>query len=133
MYDITDEVTVRLGLGQRALEDSREQAIRGLIVCTVPSNLRCLGPRTESLALSPLSHFCLPVKRLSHYAFVFQQLCFVLSCCSDHSGHFQHFSLIQPGIDNQVTVQDVERFANLEATVLGSSVRATHTLSSQHH
>ena len=48
MCDITNEVTVRLGLGQRALEDSREQAIRGLIVGKVPSDLRRLGPRTKS-------------------------------------------------------------------------------------
>ena len=51
MCDITNEVTVRLSLGQRALEDSRERAIRGLIVGKVPSNLRRLGPKTESLAL----------------------------------------------------------------------------------
>ena len=55
MRDITDEVTVRLGLGQRALEDSRERAISGSIVGKVSSNLRRLGPRTESLALLPLS------------------------------------------------------------------------------
>ena len=42
MCDMTDEVTVRLGLGQRTLEDSREQAIRGLIVGKVPSDLRGL-------------------------------------------------------------------------------------------
>ena len=74
MCDITDEVTVRLGLGQGALEDSRERAIRGLIVGKVPSNLRCLGPRTELLALLPLSRFCLPAMLLSDHVFVFQQL-----------------------------------------------------------
>ena len=68
---------MRLGLEQRALEDSRERAIRGSIVGKVPSDLRCLGPRTESLALSPLSRFCPPAKLLSDHVFVFQQLCFV--------------------------------------------------------
>ena len=53
MDDITDEDTVRLGPGQRALEDSREQVIRGSIVGKVPSDLRRLGPKTELLALSP--------------------------------------------------------------------------------
>ena len=77
MCDTTNEVTVRLGLGQRALEDSREQAIRGSIVGKVPSNLRHLGPRTELLALLPLSHFCPPAKLLSDHVFIFQQLCFV--------------------------------------------------------
>ena len=72
MCDITNEVTVRLGLGQRALEDSREQVIRGSIVGKVPSDLRCLGPKTESLALLPLSRFCLPAKLLSDHVFVFQ-------------------------------------------------------------
>ena len=62
MCDITDEVTMRLGLGQRALEDSRERVIRGLIVGKVPSNLRHLGPKTELLALLPLSRFCPPAK-----------------------------------------------------------------------
>ena len=51
MCDITNEVTARLGLGQRALEDPREQAIRGSIVGKVLSDLRRLGSRTESLAL----------------------------------------------------------------------------------
>ena len=89
MCDITNEVTVRLGLGQRALEDSREQAIRGLIMGKVPSNLRCLGPRTKSLALLPLSHFCLPAKLLSDHVFVFQQLCFVSPRRSVHPGAIQ--------------------------------------------
>ena len=89
MCDITNEVTVRLGLGQRALEDSREQAIRGSIVGKVPSNLRRLGPRTESLALLPLSCFCLPAKLLSQHVFVFQQLCFVSPHRSDRPGAFQ--------------------------------------------
>ena len=68
---------MRLGLGQRALEDSRERVIRGSIVGKVPSNLRCLGPRTESLALLPLIRFCPPAKLLSDHVFVFQQLCFI--------------------------------------------------------
>ena len=41
MYDITDEVIIGLGLGQRALEDSREQVIRGLIVQNMLSVLSC--------------------------------------------------------------------------------------------
>ena len=93
MCDITNEVTVRLGLGQRALEDSREQVIRGLIVGKVPSDLRCLGPRTESLALLPLSRFCPPAKLLSDHVFAFQQLCFVSPCCSIHPSAVQ-----SPGI-----------------------------------
>ena len=48
----------------------------------VPSDLRRLGPRTESLALLPLSHFCLPAKLLSNHVFIFQQLCFVSPRCS---------------------------------------------------
>ena len=60
MCDITNEVIVGPGPGQRALEDSREQVIRGSIVGKGPSNLRHLGPKTELLALLPLSHFCLP-------------------------------------------------------------------------
>ena len=81
MCDITNEVTVRLGLGQRALEDSRERAIRGSIVGKVPSDLRRLGPRTESLALLPLSHFHPPAKLLSDHIFIFQQLCFISPRC----------------------------------------------------
>ena len=77
MCDITNEITVRLGLGQRALEDSRERAIRGSIVGKVPSDLRRLGPRTELLAPLPLSRFCPPAKLLSDHVFIFQQLCFV--------------------------------------------------------
>ena len=93
MYDITDEVTMRLGLGQRALEDSRERVIRGSIVGKVPSDLRRLGPRTESLALLPLSHFCPPAKLLSQHVFIFQQLCFISPRHSIHPGAIQ-----QPGI-----------------------------------
>ena len=96
MCDITNEVTVRLGLGQRALEDSREQAIRGSIVGKVPSDLRCLGPKTESLALLPLSHFCPPAKILSQHVLIFQQLCFISPRCSDCPGAFQ-----QPGITDR--------------------------------
>ena len=93
MCDITDEVIVRLDLGQRALEDSRERAIRGSIVGKVPSDLIHLGPRTESLALLPLSRFCPPAKLLSDHVLVFQQLCFVSPRRSDCPGAIQ-----QPGI-----------------------------------
>ena len=93
MCDITNEVTMRLGPGQRALEDSREQAIRGPIVGKVPSNLRRLGPRTESLALLPLSRFCPPAKLLSDHVFVSQQLCFVSPRRSVRPGAIQ-----SPGI-----------------------------------
>ena len=86
MCVITDEVTMRLGLGQRALEDSRERVIRGLIVGKVLSDLRRLGPRTESLALLPLSRFCPPAKLLSDHVFIFQQLCFVSPCHSIRPG-----------------------------------------------
>ena len=89
MCGITNEVTMRLGLGQRALEDSREQAIRGSIVGKVPSNLRRLGPRTESLALLPLSYFCPPAKLLSDHVFAFQQLCFVSPHHTVHPGAIQ--------------------------------------------
>ena len=68
---------MRLGLGQRALEDSRERVIRELIVGKVPSDLRRLGPRTELLALLPPSRFCPPAKLLSDHVFIFQQFCFV--------------------------------------------------------
>ena len=77
MCDITNEVTVRLGLGQRALEDSRERAIRGSIVGKLPSDLRRLGLSIESLAPLPLSRFYPPAKLLSDHVLVFQQLCFV--------------------------------------------------------
>ena len=96
MCDITNEVTVRLGLGQRALEDSREQAIRGSIVGKVPSDLRRLGLRTESLALLPLSHFCPPAKLISNHVLVFQQLCFISPHCSDHPG-----AIHSPGITDR--------------------------------
>ena len=89
MCDITNEVTMRLGLGQRALEDSRERAIRGLIVGKVPSDLRRLGPKTELLALLPLSCFCPPAKLLSQYVLVFQQLCFVPPRRSNRQGALQ--------------------------------------------
>ena len=56
MGDITNEVTVRLDLGQRALEDSRERAIRGLIVGKVPSNLRRLGPKCQGYSL--MTYWC---------------------------------------------------------------------------
>ena len=55
MYYITNEVTMRLGPGQRVLEDSREQAIRGLIVGKVPSNLRHLCHNRNS-GRSPKVH-----------------------------------------------------------------------------
>ena len=71
MYDTTNEAIVGLGKGQRALEDSREQVIRGLIVCNVLSILSCLGPRTEGLALSPLSCFFSPAKLPSNHVVVF--------------------------------------------------------------
>ena len=77
MCDITNEITMRLDLGQRALEDSRGWVIRGSIMGKVPSDSRCLGPKTESIALSSLSHFCLPAKLLSDHVLIFQQLCFV--------------------------------------------------------
>ena len=96
MCDITNEVTVRLGLGQRALEDSRERAIRGSIVGKGPSDLRHLGPRTESLALLPLSRFCPPAKLLSDHVFAFQQLCFVSPRRSVRPGAIQ-----LPGIANR--------------------------------
>ena len=84
---------MRLGLGQRALEDSRERAIRGSIVGKVPSDLRRLGPRTESLAPLRLYRFCLPVKPLSDHVFIFQQLCFISPRCSVRPGAIQ-----SPGI-----------------------------------
>ena len=84
---------MRLGLGQRALEDSRERAIRGSIMGKVPSDLRRLGPRTELLALLPLSRFCLPAKLLSDHVFVFQPLCFVSPHRSIRPGAIQ-----SPGI-----------------------------------
>ena len=96
MCDITNEVTMRLVLGQRALEDSRERAIRGSIVGKVPSDLRRLSPRTESLALLPLSHFCPPAKLLSDHVFVFQQLCVVSPRHSVRSGAIQ-----SPGITSR--------------------------------
>ena len=102
MCDITNEITVRLGLGQRALEDSRERAIRGSIVGKVPSDLRRLGPRTEWLALLPLSRFCPPAKFLSDHGFVFQQLCFVSPRRSVRPGAVQSPGIAsrdgQPGI-----------------------------------
>ena len=93
MCDITDEVTVRLGPGQRALEDSREQVIRGSMAGKVPSDLRRLGPKTESLALLPLSRFCPPAKLLSDHVLIFQQLCFISFHHSNRPGALQ-----QPGI-----------------------------------
>ena len=102
MYDITNEVTMRLGLGQRALEDSRERVIRGLIVGKVPSNLRPLGPKTELLALLSLSRFCPPAKLLSQHVFVLQQLCFVSPHRSDRPGAVQ-----QPGIADRDRQQGV--------------------------
>ena len=101
MRDITDEIPVRLGLGRRALEDSRERVTRGLIVGKVPSDLRRLGPKTESLALLPLSHFCLPAKILSQHVLIFQ-LCFVSPHHSDCLGAFQ-----QPGITDRGGQQGV--------------------------
>ena len=86
MCDVTNEVTVRLGLGPRALEDSRERVIRGLIVEKVPSDLRRLGPKTELLALLPLSRFCPPAKILSQHVLTFQQLCLVSPHRSDCPG-----------------------------------------------
>ena len=96
MCDITNDATMRLGKGQRALEDSRERVMRGLIVGKVPSDLRRLGPRTESLALLPLSRFCPPAKLLSDYVLVFQQLCFVSPRHSIHPG-----AIYSPGIANR--------------------------------
>ena len=96
MCDITDEVTMRLGLEQRALEDSREQVIGGPIVGKVPSNLRRLGPRTESLALLPLSHFCPPAKLLSDHVLIFQQLCFISPRRSVCPG-----AILSPGITDR--------------------------------
>ena len=93
MCDITDEVTMRPDLGQRALEDSREWVIRGSIVGKVPFDLRHLGPKTESLALLPLSRFCPPAKLLSQHVLVFQQLCFISPHHFNRLGAFQ-----QPGI-----------------------------------
>ena len=88
MCDITNEVTMRLGLGQRVLEDSREWVIRGLIVQEVPSDLRHLGPRSKSLALLSLSCFRPPAKHLFYHVLVIQQLCFLSSHCSDCQGSF---------------------------------------------
>ena len=93
MCDITDEIAMRLGLVQRALEDSRERVIRVSIVGKVPSNLRRLGPRTESLALLPLSRFFPPAKLLSDHVLIFQQLCFISPRCSVRPGAVQ-----SPGI-----------------------------------
>ena len=93
MCDITNEVTMRLGLGQRVLEDSRERVIRGLIVGKVPSDLRCLGPKTESLALLPLSCFCPPPKLLSQHVLISQKFCFISPHHPDCLGAVQ-----QPGI-----------------------------------
>ena len=55
LFGITNEVIARPGLGQRALEGSKEWAIRGLIMWKMLSVLSCLGPGTKLLALSPLS------------------------------------------------------------------------------
>ena len=59
----------------------------------VPSDLRHLGPRTESLALFPPSRFYPPAKPLSGHVFVFQQLCFVSPRHSVRPGAIQ-----SPGI-----------------------------------
>ena len=84
---------MRLDLGQRALEDPRERAVRGSIVGKVPSDLRHLGPRTKPLALLPLSRFCPPAKLFSDHVLVFQQLGFISPRCSVHLGAIQ-----SPGI-----------------------------------
>ena len=120
MCDITNEVTVRLGPGQRALEDSREQVIRGLIVGKVPSVLRHLGPRTKSLALSPLSRFCLPAKPYPN-----------MSSSSNNSvlSDLAVLTIRVPsnnqasrvGVDNQVTMEDIKHFANLNTTIENNS------------
>ena len=104
MCDITNEVIVRLGLGQRALEDSREQVIRGSIMGKVPSNLRRLGPRTKLLALSPLNRLCPPAKLLSDHVLVFQQLCFVSPRHSIRLGAVQ-----SPGIADRDGQQGIHR------------------------